>query len=63
MTRKFLFACEKDGGIIMSLINISDLTFYYDGSYDNIFENVLFQIDSRWKPGLWAEMEEEKRHS
>ena len=47
----------------MSLIKISDLTFYYDGSYDNIFENVLFQIDSRWKPGLWAEMEEEKRHS
>jgi lincosamide and streptogramin A transport system ATP-binding/permease protein len=52
MTRKFLFACEKDGGIIMSLIKISDLTFYYDGSYDNIFENVSFQIDSRWKLGL-----------
>ena len=36
----------------MSLIKISDLTFYYDGSYDNIFENVSFQIDSRWKLGL-----------
>ncbi len=29
----------------MSLINISNLTFGYDGSYDNIFEKVSFQID------------------
>ncbi|WMJ23970.1 ABC-F type ribosomal protection protein [Paludicola sp. MB14-C6] len=36
----------------MSLINISDLTFAYDGSYDNIFENVSFQIDTDWKLGF-----------
>ena len=36
----------------MSLINISDLTFAYEGSYDNIFENVSFQIDSDWKLGF-----------
>ena len=36
----------------MSLINISNLTFAYEGSYDNIFENVSFQIDSDWKLGL-----------
>ena len=36
----------------MSLISVNHLTFYYDGSYDNIFENVSFQIDSRWKLGL-----------
>lgn len=36
----------------MSLINISNLTFSYEGSYDNIFENVSFQIDTDWKLGF-----------
>ena len=36
----------------MSQINISNLTFAYEGSYDNIFENVSFQIDSDWKLGF-----------
>ena len=36
----------------MSLINIKNLTFAYDGSYDNIFENVSFQIDTDWKLGF-----------
>lgn len=36
----------------MSLINISNLTFAYDGSYDNIFENVSFQMDTDWKLGF-----------
>lgn len=36
----------------MSLINISNLTFSYDGSYDNVFENVSFQIDTDWKLGF-----------
>ncbi|MCI8285021.1 MAG: ABC-F type ribosomal protection protein [Firmicutes bacterium] len=36
----------------MSLINIQNLTFAYEGSYDNIFENVSFQIDTDWKLGL-----------
>lgn len=36
----------------MSLINISNLTFCYDGSYDNIFEEVSFQIDTNWKLGF-----------
>lgn len=36
----------------MSLINIQNLTFSYDGSYDNIFENVSFQIDTDWKLGF-----------
>lgn len=37
---------------IMSLINLANLTFAYDGSYDNIFENVSFQIDTDWKLGF-----------
>lgn len=36
----------------MSLIRIQDLTFAYDGSYDNIFEDVSFQIDTDWKLGF-----------
>jgi len=36
----------------MSLINVTNLTFAYDGSYDNLFENVSFQIDSDWKLGF-----------
>ncbi|MEF3308519.1 Lsa family ABC-F type ribosomal protection protein [Paenibacillus sp. GYB004] len=36
----------------MSLINVVNLTFAYDGSYDNIFENVNFQLDTDWKLGF-----------
>lgn len=36
----------------MSLINVINLTFAYEGSYDNIFENVSFQIDTNWKLGF-----------
>lgn len=36
----------------MSLISVSNLTFAYDGSYDHIFENVSFQIDTSWKLGF-----------
>ena len=36
----------------MSLISIKNLTFAYEGSYDNIFENVSFQIDTDWKLGF-----------
>ena len=36
----------------MSLISVNNLTFYYDGSYNNIFEDVSFNIDTDWKLGL-----------
>ena len=36
----------------MSMINVQNLTFSYNGSYDNIFENVSFQIDTNWKLGF-----------
>ena len=36
----------------MALINITNLTFAYPGSYDNVFERVSFQIDSNWKLGF-----------
>ncbi|MEY8336561.1 ABC-F type ribosomal protection protein [Lachnospiraceae bacterium 62-35] len=36
----------------MSLIQVSNLTFAYEQSYDNIFENVNFQIDTDWRLGF-----------
>lgn len=36
----------------MSYINVNDLTFAYEGSYDNIFENVSFNIDTSWRLGF-----------
>lgn len=36
----------------MSLIKISNLTFGYDGSIKNIFENITLNIDTDWKLGL-----------
>ncbi len=36
----------------MSLISVAGLTFSYEGSYDTVFENASFNIDSDWKLGL-----------
>ena len=36
----------------MSLISVNNLTFGYDGSYENVFENVSFQINTDWKLGF-----------
>ena len=36
----------------MSLIDVQNLTFAYDGSYENIFEDVSFQIDTDWRLGF-----------
>ncbi|MBR5252348.1 MAG: ABC-F type ribosomal protection protein [Clostridia bacterium] len=36
----------------MSIINITNLTFAYEGAYDNIFEDVSFRIDTDWKLGF-----------
>lgn len=38
----------------MSQISVNNLTFYYEGSYDNIFEDVSFQVDTDWKLGFIA---------
>ena len=36
----------------MSLIQVQNLTFAYPGSYDNIFENASFQLDTDWRLGF-----------
>lgn len=37
---------------VMSLISVNNLTFGYDGSYNNVFEDISFNIDTDWKLGL-----------
>jgi len=36
----------------MSVIQINNLSFSYDGTYEDVFKNVSFNIDSDWKLGL-----------
>lgn len=36
----------------MSQIDVQHLTFAYEGSYDNIFEGISFQIDTDWRLGF-----------
>ena len=36
----------------MATIEINKLTFAYDGSYDNVFEDVSLRLDTSWKLGL-----------
>lgn len=36
----------------MAQINVTNLTFSYEGSFDNIFENVSFSIDTDWRLGF-----------
>lgn len=36
----------------MSLIQVQNLTFAYEGSYENIFDRVSFQIDTNWRLGF-----------
>ncbi|MCL2225291.1 MAG: ABC-F type ribosomal protection protein [Defluviitaleaceae bacterium] len=36
----------------MAMIDVSGLTFAYDGSYDNIFEDAAFRIDTDWRLGF-----------
>lgn len=36
----------------MSLINIRDLSFEYEGSFEKVFENINLQFDTSWRLGL-----------
>lgn len=36
----------------MAQINVNDLTFCYEGSFDNVFESASFAIDTDWKLGF-----------
>lgn len=36
----------------MSIINIKNLSFEYDGSFEKVFENVSLQLDTAWRLGF-----------
>ncbi len=36
----------------MSLIQVTNLTFSYDGSYEPVFDHASFQIDTNWRLGF-----------
>ena len=36
----------------MAQINVTNLTYSYEGSFDAIFENVSFSVDTNWKLGF-----------
>ncbi len=36
----------------MAMIQVSNLSFAYDGSYETIFDNVSFRIDTNWRLGF-----------
>ena len=36
----------------MSKITVNNLSFCYEGSFENVFEDVSFNIDTDWKLGL-----------
>ena len=52
MCRNGLFFNPGRKESLMAQINVSNLTFGYDGSFDNIFENASFSIDTDWRLGF-----------
>ena len=42
----------RKGECFMSQISVNGLTFCYDGSFDNIFEDVSFSVDTDWRLGF-----------
>ena len=40
------------GGFNLSTIQINNLSFSYEGTYDELFNNISFNLDSTWKLGL-----------
>ncbi len=41
----------------MAQISINNLMFGYEGSFDYVFENVSFSVDTNWKLGFIGRFE------
>jgi len=54
MQEKYCFAGSNRRDDFMSLLSVNHLTYYYEGSFDNVFEDVSFQVDTDWKLGFVA---------
>ena len=50
MRNRLVFYAGK--GVDMAQIKVNNLTFAYEGSFDNVFENTSFVIDTNWKLGF-----------
>ncbi len=48
----FFFIVTMKGGMYMAQISVNNLTFGYEGSFDYVFENVSFSIDTNWRLGF-----------
>lgn len=46
------FPGKQVKGDFMAQINVCNLTFAYEGSFDNVFDNVSFSINTDWKLGF-----------
>ena len=40
------------GGMNMSLLQVTDLSFSYEENYDPVFQNVSFRVDTDWRTGV-----------
>ncbi len=52
ISKNLPLATALKGGFNMSRIMVNNLTFYYEGSPDYIFDHVSFSIDTNWKLGF-----------
>lgn len=46
----------------MSIISVNNLTYYYDGCDEAVYENASFTLDTTWKRGLSAGTDVAKPH-
>lgn len=40
------------GGFFMAEIQVTNLTFEYEGSFEPVFEEISFSVDTNWKLGF-----------
>ncbi len=52
MTNGSFFVEPKKGEMALAQILVDHLTFAYEGSFDNIFEDISFSVDTNWRLGF-----------
>lgn len=49
-----VFSAVLFNEVFMSEISVKNLTYCYEGAYDNVFEDLTFTIDTNWRTALIA---------
>ena len=57
------FLIQKGGYDIMSIISVNNLTYYYDGCDEAVYENVSFTLDTTWKNGAYRQERTWQNHT